>query len=102
MWVVTAFDLPVGDAVSRKAYTKFRNQILRYGFTALQKSVYVKHCSSNSRKNTLVRHVSDILPLQGDVMILSMSDELFKRQHFYHDASESAPPEQPEQFLVFD
>ena len=45
VWIFTMFDLPTDTKKARKDYTYFRKKLLRDGFSMLQYSVYVRHCS---------------------------------------------------------
>lgn len=40
MRVIVFFDLPVGTAAERKAYTRFHRSLVKGGFLMMQKSVY--------------------------------------------------------------
>ena len=102
MWIITTFDLPMISSDDKKSYNKFRKLILRKGFTALQKSVYVKYCSSSSRTNTVVTYLLQNLPPKGKVTVFTLTSKSFALQHFYEDNKNSFPPKPPEQFLIFD
>ncbi len=39
MWVIAMFDLPTDTPKERKAYTRFRKNLLKDGFTMMQYSV---------------------------------------------------------------
>lgn len=46
MWVIAMFDLPVDTKGARRAYARFRKDLLEDGFTMMQFSVYIRHCAS--------------------------------------------------------
>lgn len=46
MWVIAMFDLPTDTPKARKAYARFRKDLLSDGFTMMQYSVYIRHCAS--------------------------------------------------------
>lgn len=46
MWVIVMFDLPTDTPKARKAYARFRTDLLKDGFTMMQYSVYIRHCAS--------------------------------------------------------
>ena len=102
MWIILTFDLPNENSALQKAYRVFRKYILKYGFTALQKSVYIKYCSSSAHKKTLINKISKNLPELGDIAIFSISDDAFSKQYFFHDNIKIPSPEKPKQFLIFD
>ena len=46
MWVIAMFDLPVHTPKARKAYARFRKDLIEDGFTMMQYSIYIRHCAS--------------------------------------------------------
>ena len=44
MWVLVLFDLPTETKKDKKAYTNFRKNLQKDGFTMFQFSIYVRHC----------------------------------------------------------
>ena len=46
MWVLVLFDLPTETKKEKKAYSDFRKNLQRDGFTMFQFSIYVRHCAS--------------------------------------------------------
>lgn len=77
MWILVFFDLPTETKKERKAYTRFRNELLKDGFSMFQFSIYVRHCASKENKDVHVKRVKKILPEKGHVGILSITDKQF-------------------------
>ena len=46
MWVLVLFDLPTETKKEKKAYSDFRKNLQRDGFTMFQFSIYLRHCAS--------------------------------------------------------
>jgi CRISPR-associated protein Cas2 len=51
MWVLVFFDLPTETKKDRKIYSRFRKDIMSYGFQMFQFSIYLRHCSSRENAN---------------------------------------------------
>jgi len=84
MWILVFFDLPTETAKDKKAYTRFRKELLRDGFSMFQFSIYVRHCSSRENKNVHVKRVKSILPEKGHVGILSVTDKQFGMMQIFY------------------
>ena len=50
MWVLVLFDLPTETKKDKKAYTDFRKNLQKDGFTMFQFSIYVRHCMGHRTK----------------------------------------------------
>ena len=79
MWVLAMFDLPTDTPSSRKAYTRFRKDLLDDGFTMMQYSVYQRHCASIENADVHVARMGDVLPPAGEVRFLTITDKQFSR-----------------------
>jgi CRISPR/Cas system-associated protein endoribonuclease Cas2 len=62
MWVIAIFDLPTDTRVARKAYARFRKNLLDDGFTMMQYSVYSRHCASIENADGHVGRMGHKLP----------------------------------------
>ena len=47
MWILVLFDLPTETKKDKKAYTDFRKNLQKDGFTMFQFSIYVRPCASS-------------------------------------------------------
>ena len=77
MWILVFFDLPTETKAERKAYTHFRKELMKDGFTMFQFSIYLRHCSSRENRDVHVKRVKKIMPTKGNVGILSITDKQF-------------------------
>ena len=77
MWILVFFDLPTETKSNRKAYTHFRKELMKDGFTMFQFSIYLRHCSSRENRDVHVKRVKQIMPAKGNVGILSITDKQF-------------------------
>ncbi|MFQ5425289.1 MAG: CRISPR-associated endonuclease Cas2 [Phycisphaerae bacterium] len=94
MWLVTMFDLPVDTKQARRAYTQFRKGLLRDGFTMMQYSVYARHCASEENTDVHVRRVEAMLPDDGEVRIITVTDKQYERMRVFW-GKRRKPPEPP-------
>jgi len=77
MWVFVFFDLPTSTPKERKVATSFRQELLKDGFTMFQYSIYMRHCASMEQAQTHVRRVKAMLPDEGEVVIMTLTDKQF-------------------------
>lgn len=84
MWLFVMFDLPVGTKKERKQATGFRNNLLDEGFEMTQFSVYLKYCASLEKAETIGNRIRMLLPPNGKVDILTITDKQFgNMKRFY-------------------
>lgn len=101
MWVITMFDLPVDTKPARKRYQQFRRGLLTDGFTQMQYSIYKRHCPSQENANVHIRRVEKMIPPDGAVRILTITDKQFSRMKAFHGKQRSTIEEAPEQLQFF-
>lgn len=77
MWLIVFFDLPVVKAAERKKATKFRNDLMKDGFTMLQYSVYIRHCASRESADVHIKRVRSFVPEKGCVTIMTITDKQY-------------------------
>ncbi len=94
VWVVALFDLPTETPKQRKAYARFRTSLLKDGFTMLQYSVYARHCASEEHADVHRQRVRSVLPAEGEVLLLRMTDKQFGRMEVFF-GKEQKQPESP-------
>ncbi|MBQ2958897.1 MAG: CRISPR-associated endonuclease Cas2 [Alistipes sp.] len=83
MWVFVFFDLPTETKSERKRYAEFRKQLLRDGFTMFQFSIYLRHCPSRENADVHIKRVKQLLPKDGYVGILTVTDKQFGQMELF-------------------
>jgi CRISPR-associated protein Cas2 len=101
MWVVAMFDLPTDTKAARRAYTLFRKQLLKDGFTALQYSVYARHSPSKENAEVHVGRIKANLPPDGEVRVLMITDKQFERMLIFWGKMRKRPEPAPQQLQFF-
>lgn len=101
MWVIAMFDLPVATREERRAYARFRKDLLEDGFTMMQFSVYHRHCASTENADVHVKRMRTKLPAEGEVRFVVITDNQFARIQTYWGKKRKPPPPQPAQMEFF-
>lgn len=101
MWIVVLFDLPTDNDQARRDYTRFRKHLLNNGFSMMQYSVYIRHCASDENAKVHVQRIRSLLPPDGEIRIMKITDKQFGRMEVYF-GKKSVPVEKaPEQLQFF-
>lgn len=101
MWIVVLFDLPTDNDQARRDYTRFRKHLLKNGFSMMQYSVYIRHCASDENAKVHVQRIRSLLPPDGEIRIMKITDKQFGRMEVYF-GKKSVPVEKaPEQLQFF-
>lgn len=101
MWVLVLFDLPTDTKTDRKRATKFRKELLDDGFGMFQFSIYTRFCASRENANVHIKRIKSILPKNGKVAIMQITDKQFGMIELFYGKTEqkaTAPPQQLELF----
>lgn len=77
MRVMVFFDLPVKSKKDRKAYTDFRRELLKSGFTMVQYSVYSRTVKNNDDAAKYERLVEKIVPSNGAVRMMTVTEKQY-------------------------
>jgi len=101
MWLLAMFDLPVDTAAARRRYTRFRKGLLRDGFTMLQFSVYGRYCANEEASLVHRRRVRELLPPQGEVRLVSITDKQFGKMEIYRGKKREKAERPPLQLELF-
>ncbi len=101
MWLVAMFDLPVDTKAARRAYAQFRKNLLKDGFSMLQFSVYARHCASEENTDVHIRRVEHVLPDDGEVRLLTITDKQFERMRVFWGKRRRPPEPGPKQLELF-
>ena len=101
MWVIALFDLPVDTKAARRAYTRFRKDLLEDGFTMMQFSVYIRHCASFDNAEMHAALMGAKVPEKGEVQFLTITDKQFGRIKVYVGKKRDNPAPAPAQLQLF-
>lgn len=77
MWLFVFFDLPVNTKTAMKRAALFRKGLEKDGFSMMQFSVYIRHCGSRESLNVHIKRVKSLLPEEGKVSILAVTDKQY-------------------------
>ena len=101
MWLFAMFDLPVDTKRARKRYAQFRKALLRDGFSMLQYSVYARYCASEERATAHRRRIRAVLPPEGYIRLLAVTDRQFGKMESYVGKTRRGAEEAPTQLTLF-
>ena len=77
MWLYVMFDLPVESKAQRRRAALFRKSLIKDGFAMHQFSVYIRHCASHESAAVHIKRVTNMVPIEGSVSILKVTDKQF-------------------------
>jgi CRISPR-associated protein Cas2 len=101
MWLFAMFDLPVDEPGARREYARFRNSLLKHGFTMLQYSVYARYCASEEASEAYRKRVNAVLPSRGQVRLLSVTDRQFGKMEVFFGRKREPTEDPPAQLSLF-
>ena len=73
------FDLPTNTKKERSEATKFRNMLIKNGFTMMQFSVYVRVCKGQDIVTKYLDIVIKHLPSKGHIRAMQVTDKQYER-----------------------
>jgi CRISPR-associated protein Cas2 len=89
------FDLPVETRAQRRAYARFRMDLLADAFARLQFSVYFRHCASLDSAAAHIRRMGLRVPAEGEVRFLTVTDAQFARIQVFAGKRRKSPEVPP-------
>ena len=95
------FDLPTITKRQRKAATDFRDGLIKDGFTMFQFSIYIRHCASMENAEVHRRRVKTLLPKEGRVSMMCITDRQFGLIDIFEGRSVSSRPVEGQQLELF-
>lgn len=101
LWVLVLFDLPTDTKQDRKAYARFRKDILKEGFTMFQFSIYVRHSISRENADRHIRRVKALMPNKGHIGIMIITDKQFADMEIFYGGQKAQKPSTPQQLELF-
>jgi CRISPR-associated protein Cas2 len=101
MWLFAMFDLPVDTKAARREHARFRKNLLAVGFMRLQFSVYARYCPSEEANVAYRNRVHSVLPPDGQVRLISITDRQFARMEVFFGKSRKPVEDPPAQLTLF-
>lgn len=101
MWVIAMFDLPTATVADRRAYARFRKDLLEDAFTMMQYSVYRRHCASIENAEVHIARMGARVPARGEVQFLVLTDRQFSRIRTFIGKKRVEAPNPPSQLEFF-
>ena len=101
MWVLVLFDLPTETKKERKEYARFRKDIMGDGFTMFQFSIYIRHCPSKEVADMHIKRVKAMLPPNGNVGILCITDKQFGEMEIFSCKKQCQAKREPQHLELF-
>lgn len=101
VWVFAFFDLPVETKKQRRAYARFRKDLLEDGFSMMQYSVYYRHCASHENAAVHVQRMGKCVPAEGEVRFMVITDKQFSKIRTFVGRSRQTMPDKPAQMEMF-
>ena len=101
LWIFVFFDLPTNTKKDRREHALFRKRLLKDGFTMMQYSIYVRHCSSRENADVHIKRVKSFLAPKGEIIIFTLTDKQFGLMEFFRSEKEVDRPAPPQQLELF-
>ena len=101
MWTLVMYDLPTETKKERRAAQQFRKGLMKDGFSMFQFSMYVRHSASSENAEVHKRRVKSLLPDNGLIGILQITDKQFGQIEIFHGKKVKELPDVPQQLELF-
>lgn len=101
MWLMVMFDLPTETKLQRKKYAQFRKTLMGFGFNMFQFSIYLRHCPSRETADVHKRRLRSIVPEEGIIGVLEITDKQFEKMEIYYGKKVQKPPQSAIQLELF-
>lgn len=101
MWTMVMYDLPSETKKQRKFAILFRKELLKDGFEMFQFSIYTRYSASIENANTHRNRVRSLLPKDGKVLILQLTDKQFASMEVFNSSFQIESPIIRDQLLIF-
>jgi CRISPR-associated protein Cas2 len=102
MWLICMFDLPTLTKWERREASRFRKQLLDFGFSMMQLSVYTKYTPTVAGTLEALKSVKKVVPPEGQVSFLKVSERQYSSMIRYINEEQAAKLEPPKQLTLFD
>jgi CRISPR-associated protein Cas2 len=103
VWLLVMFDLPVRTKEQRRSANQYRMMLYDRGFAQVQFSVYSKYLLNASGVRSLLPWLRGMVPPEGEVRVLRLTDEQWAGTYRYYGAVEVGAELAPTQLeLILD
>lgn len=99
MRILVMFDLPTEYSEQRRAYRKFRRELIRDGFIMMQESVYCKLALNQSSATLIINNIKKICPDDGLVQVLTVTEKQYAKMDILVGDVQSEYVDSNERFL---
>jgi len=73
-WLFVCFDLPVETNEQRRYASRFRKDLLDFGYFMLQNSIYVRSCVTYEKTEQFIKTLKKVAPSTGNINIFYITD----------------------------
>ncbi|GHS88458.1 hypothetical protein FACS189487_06790 [Campylobacterota bacterium] len=101
MRLLVLFDLPVKSKHARKQAAKFRQFLLKDGYTMLQFSVYVRVIRGVDSIDKHLARIAINLPSRGNVRVLTITEKQYERMLIMLGVPKKAEKIGSQQLILF-
>lgn len=101
MWIIVLFDLPTHTKKERRIASLFRKALKKDGFTMFQFSIYARCCASRENAAVHIKRAKNILPKEGKVSIMQITDKQFGMIETFHGQKEYIIQNSIDQLTLF-
>ena len=78
MRIILSYDLAMQEVEDKKAYTKFRKELLKRGYIMIQYSLYMKCINASTKLDYEIKAVAKYLPVHGNVRIFTVTEKQYQ------------------------
>ena len=77
MRMIVFFDLPTLTKTDRRNANRFRNFLVKDGYTMLQLSVYSRICKGQDNVDKHAKRLKSLIPKEGSVRLLTITEKQY-------------------------
>lgn len=101
MRLMVMFDLPVGTREQRGAAARFRNDLVKDGYTMMQFSIYVRLCKGMDAVNKHRARLLASIPAMGSVRMMVVTEKQFASMEILLGQLATPDLEKPQQISFY-
>jgi len=104
MILLAMFDMPTETKGDLKRYRKFRKDLMSFGFSMFQFSVYIRFCDSLYMAEKYETKIKEVAPDKSSIRVLRVTENQYKNMIIienYREKPEEKVREQTQLVMVF-